>query len=54
LIIQFAQAASAGQDCAFDLRDALLDSGHTELAEHFRTKEHPKGCWALDLILGKS
>ncbi|MBY0527960.1 MAG: hypothetical protein K2R98_31470 [Gemmataceae bacterium] len=49
-----AEAIYSGEDCAFALHDALLDAGHVELAEHFREKEHPKGCWALDLILGKS
>jgi hypothetical protein len=32
----------------------LLDAGHPELADHFHTDQsHPKGCWAVDLILGK-
>jgi hypothetical protein len=37
------------------LHDALLDAGFTDLAEHFRdpAEWHPKGCWALDLVLGK-
>ncbi len=36
--------------------DALLEAGHPELAEHFRdAKEwHPKGCWVVDLLLGKT
>jgi hypothetical protein len=50
---QLAEALYAGEDCSFALRDALLESGHTELADHFKDKDHPKGCWALDLILGK-
>jgi hypothetical protein len=29
--------------------------GHAELAEHFRQERwHPKGCWAVDLILAKT
>jgi hypothetical protein len=36
------------------LHDALLEAGHAELAEAFREPMHPKGCWALDLILGKN
>jgi len=44
----------AGEDCSFALRDALLEAGHVELADHFKDKDHPKGCWALDLLLGKS
>jgi hypothetical protein len=42
-----------GEPCHFALHDALLDAGHAELAAHFREPYHPKGCWALDLILGK-
>jgi hypothetical protein len=53
--VQLAQAFEQGQDCAFALHDALLESGHAELAEHFREEKwHPKGCFALDLILGKT
>ena len=43
-----------GQDRAFALHDALLEAGHAELAEHFRQETwHPKGCWVVDLILGR-
>lgn len=36
------------------LRQALLEAGCTDLAEHFRQELiHPRGCWALDLLLGK-
>lgn len=52
-LIQLAEALYAGEDCAFALRDALLDAGHVELAEHFNEPQHPKGCWALDLVLGR-
>jgi hypothetical protein len=52
--IQLADALYRGQACHFALHDALLEAGHPELAAHFREPEHPKGCWALDLILGKS
>jgi hypothetical protein len=54
-VIQLAEALYAGEHCAFALHDALLEANLSELAEHFRAPEqwHPKGCWALDLILGK-
>jgi hypothetical protein len=53
-VVQLAESLYAGQDCAFALHDALLEAGHVELAEHFREeKSHPKGCWAMDVILGK-
>jgi hypothetical protein len=52
-IVQLAAALYDGQDCEFALRDALLEEGHPELAEHFREKDHPKGCWAVDVILGR-
>jgi hypothetical protein len=53
-VISIAQSLYAGSNCHFALHDALLETGHTELAEHFREPSHPKGCWALDLILGKA
>jgi hypothetical protein len=54
-IIALARALRSGSDCAFALHDALLESGHAELAEHFREPKelHPEGCWAMDLIVGK-
>ena len=53
-VVQLAESLYAGQDCAFALHDALLEAGHAELAEHFREeRSHPKGCWVVDLILGK-
>lgn len=42
-----------GEDCHYALADALMEVGHVELAEHFQEPGHPKGCWALDAILGK-
>lgn len=50
---RLAEALGAGEDCSFALRDALLEAGNVELAEHFQEKTHPKGCWALDTILGR-
>jgi hypothetical protein len=53
-VVQLAEALYNEQDCAFALHDALLDAGHAELADHFRQEQrHPKGCFALDLILNK-
>jgi hypothetical protein len=52
-VVQLAESLYNGQHCSFALHDALLEAGHAELAEHFKEKEHPKGCWAIDLILGK-
>jgi hypothetical protein len=42
-----------GGGSAADLREALQAAGFSELAEHFLQADHPKGCWALDLILRK-
>jgi hypothetical protein len=50
-VVQLADSLYNGHDCSFALHDALLEAGHAELAEHFKEKEHPKGCWAMDLIL---
>jgi hypothetical protein len=50
---RLAECLYAGEPCAFALHDVLLESGYPVLAGHFAAAEHPKGCWALDLILGK-
>jgi hypothetical protein len=53
-VMQLASSLYDGHDCRLPLSDALEESGHGELAEHFRKEEwHPKGCYAMDLILGK-
>jgi hypothetical protein len=53
LSVTLAEAVYRGEDCLFALHDALLESGQGTLADHFREKTHPKGCWALDAILEK-
>lgn len=53
-VVSLAQAAYDQQPVHFALHDALLDCGQQELAEHFKEPGHPKGCWVLDAILGKS
>jgi hypothetical protein len=53
-VITLAESMYAGEDCAFALHDALLEAGHPALAEHFCAESwHPKGCWPVDLILGR-
>lgn len=52
-VIQLARALYNRADCAFALHDALIEAGHSGLAEHFRENAHPKGCWAIDLILAR-
>ncbi len=54
-VIELAQSLYDGEDCAFALHDSLLEEGQPGLAEHFEPKGkwHPKGCWAVDLILSK-
>jgi hypothetical protein len=54
IVVQLAEALYSGTGASFALHDALLEAGHDTLAEHFREGEHPKGCWALDLIRGKT
>lgn len=51
-ITSLADALYNGEDCHYALADALMEAGHVELAEHFQERDHPKGCWAVDLILG--
>lgn len=54
-VVQLAEAVYNGADAGFALHDALLEAGHPELAKHFQEEgQHPKGCWAVDLILGKN
>jgi hypothetical protein len=50
---ELAATLYAGEDRAEELHDALKAARQSELAEHFQQKmAHPKGCWALDVILG--
>src|SRR5262249_4317520 len=54
-VVSLAEAVYNGADGAFALHDALLDAGQPDLAEHFQAEQwHPKGCWVVDLLLGKS
>jgi hypothetical protein len=53
-VMKLAEALYDGQDCSFELYNALLEAGHPNLPEHFKDEQwHPKGCWALDLIIGR-
>jgi hypothetical protein len=53
-IVGLAEAIHWGSDCAFALRDALLEVGEEKLADHFIVERHPRGCWAIDLLTGRS
>ncbi len=53
-IVKLAERLYAGEAVASDLAEALLAAGHKELAEHFELRDHPRGCWALDMLLGWS
>jgi hypothetical protein len=53
VVMQLAEVVYAGEDCAFALHDALEEAGQAELAEHFLSADHPRGCWALDALLGR-
>lgn len=54
-VVELAQALYDGHDNRLILADALEECGHQELAQHFRVETwHPKGCWAMDAILGKA
>lgn len=52
-IVAIAKTMYARMDGRPVLHEALVQAGHTDLADHFKTLAHPKGCWALDIILGK-
>jgi hypothetical protein len=53
-VLGLALAMYEGERCHFALHDALEEESQAELAKHFLKDFHPKGCWALDLILGKN
>jgi hypothetical protein len=52
-VTELAQRLYAGEACEAPLRQALQEAGQQELADHFGRAGHPKGCWAMDLLLGK-
>lgn len=41
-VVQLARAYLGGEECGFALHDALLESGKPELADIFRTPDHPQ------------
>lgn len=49
---QLAQRLYDGEALSLELSSALNDGGNFELAKHFEELAHPRGCWALDLLLG--
>lgn len=54
-VVKLAKEVYDGQDSFAALQAALLKSGKSELAKHFQEEDrHPKGCWVVDMILGKS
>jgi hypothetical protein len=48
------RAVYAREEQVETLRDALSAAGLAELAAHFQQPAHPRGCWVMDFILGKS
>lgn len=48
-VVRLAKALRAGEDCAFAMRDALLDAGFPELAEHFAGETWPP--WLVNMLL---
>jgi len=54
VVRELTAALYAGEDRVEALHDALAAAQQGELAEHLQQDiGHAKGCWALDLILGK-
>jgi len=54
-ISKLAQAFYDGNDAArYALIDTATELGENWIAEHFFTPFHPKGCWVIDWILGKT
>ncbi|MBL8793789.1 MAG: hypothetical protein JNM56_07790 [Planctomycetia bacterium] len=55
LLVDLARQLYDGGEVRLILHDALEDAGRADLAEHFRVEDwHPKGCWVLDSLLGKT
>jgi hypothetical protein len=53
-VLRHAKAQYSDNHSVTALGKALADAGRTELSEHFTEQPaHPKGCWVVDLILGK-
>jgi hypothetical protein len=52
-VIELAKRLYDGKGSAAELAESLNAAGEEDLAEHFSHDDHPKGCWALDAILGK-
>jgi hypothetical protein len=53
-VVELAQSLYDGHGDRLVLADALEEAGHGELAGHFRSEEwHPKGCYGMDLVLGR-
>lgn len=52
-VTALAEALHNGEECHYALADALMETGQLKFAEHFKQTWHPKGCWAMDVILGK-
>jgi hypothetical protein len=53
-VLRLAKAHYADSNSTTALGKALADAGRAELSEHFTEQpSHPKGCWVVDLILGK-
>ncbi|HJT34345.1 MAG TPA: SMI1/KNR4 family protein [Pirellulales bacterium] len=53
VVRRLAERLYDGEAVREDLYAALANDGQRELAGHFCADDHPKGCWALDEILGK-
>jgi hypothetical protein len=57
-ILHLARAIHDGEEyCSLPiLADALMDAGcdDAEMVEHCRSAQHVRGCWVIDLLLGKS
>lgn len=52
-IIRLAKRLYEGEDVAAELCHELRATGSDELANHFQQPGHPRGCWALDSLLGR-
>jgi hypothetical protein len=52
-VVSLAEQLYRGSQVSSSLAAALTTNGASQLASHFSSSFHPKGCWAVDLVLGK-
>lgn len=53
MVLRLANRLYQNGDRKDALREALRHIGRDDLSDHFASPLHPKGCWAMDMLLSK-